>query len=97
MVEWIAAVIAIALAMVLLPWLMCLLPRPKRGGGVGNALQEIDALFNPGAPRHVEARQHPVKPSPPKADPPDGPPTLVDAPRPRKIGQRRKGGREQPV
>lgn len=71
MIEWIAAVVAIVLMMLFLPWLLSLLPRPRGGGGVGNALQEIDALFNPGAPRHAEARQHPVKPSPPKADPPD--------------------------
>lgn len=74
MVEWIVAAVVIVLGVVLLPWLLSGFGRglPKGGGGgVGNALQEIDALFNPTRKHDVAVRSQPVKGRPGAGDPPD--------------------------
>lgn len=74
MVEWIVAAVVIALGVVVLPWLLSGRGRglPKGGGGgVGSALQEIDAIFNPTGKHAIEARSQPVKGRPGAGDPPD--------------------------
>lgn len=47
-----------AAALVLLPWLLSLMPRNIHGGGgLGPALGELNAIFNP-SERHVEEARH---------------------------------------
>jgi hypothetical protein len=55
---WLVTVLAILAAVLILPPLLAYLPRGKSGGGgLGPALSELNAIFNP-AERHVqEARQ----------------------------------------
>lgn len=56
-------IVAVVLALFLLPPLLASIPaRWRRGGsGLGPALSELNAVFNP-AERHVEAAQREVRP-----------------------------------
>ncbi len=64
---WILAAIAIVVGFLVLPGLLVRLPRDERGGGggLGPALSELNAIFDPGR-RHVEAarRQLPAERTP---------------------------------
>jgi len=50
---WLVALLALAALVFILPPLFARLPRPKAGSGLGNALQELNALIIPGE-RHVQ-------------------------------------------
>lgn len=54
----VAGVVAILLVFPLLSWLMQHAKPSESGGGVGTALEGLDAIFNPGKQRELDQRLH---------------------------------------
>jgi hypothetical protein len=54
----VAAVVAVLLVFPLLSWAMQRAKPSETGGGIGTALEGIDAIFNPGKQRELDQRQH---------------------------------------
>ncbi|MBM7788314.1 DUF6191 domain-containing protein [Tenggerimyces flavus] len=54
----VVGVVAVLLVFPLLSWLMQHAKPSETGGGVGTALEGIDAIFNPGKQRELDQRQH---------------------------------------
>ncbi len=57
MVGWIIAAVVIAALFFVLPPILEHMPRAKGGGGLGPALSQLNAIFNPGERYVIEARK----------------------------------------
>lgn len=76
--QWIAVLIIIVVAAVIIPWAVSAMQRDRRGkgsgGGFGPALLELDRVLNPSNTHAIEARRGPISEEDADGEPKDQPP-----------------------